>query len=179
MKLRFLSITIPQGSEGNKKLESKFQELLVNLRNTFTGKTVSLEYFGFDQYTYFFMAVEANLFETVEGLVYATFPDAEISETGDYTAHFDAKKQALAGATIELSRSDIYPIKTYDLFEEDSSSRLFSVNSKISGNEQVWVQIIAEPCDDTALFHFKRRILLRDTLKPLVPGFLGNAHVRG
>ena len=77
-KLRYLHIVIPQGTEGNKKLESKFQELLVNMRNTFTGHRVSLEYYGFDQYTYFFVVVEETLFETVEGLVYATFPEAEI-----------------------------------------------------------------------------------------------------
>lgn len=156
--LRYLHIVIPQGSAGNKKLESKFQELLVNMRNTFTGRRVSLEFFGFAQYTYFFIVVEQGLYETVESLIYATFPDAEIRETEDYTAHIDLAKSAIAGAEIRLNHSDIYPVKTYDLFEEDSASRLFSVISKIATNDQVWVQIIAEPQDDSGLFHFLRRI---------------------
>ena len=78
-KLRYLHIMIPQGTQGNPKLESKFQELLVNMRNTFTGKRVSLEFFGFAQYTYFFIVTEDKVFETIEGLVYATFPEAEMT----------------------------------------------------------------------------------------------------
>ncbi|MDD4318937.1 MAG: type IV secretion system DNA-binding domain-containing protein [Candidatus Peribacteraceae bacterium] len=159
--LRYLHIVIPQGTEGNKKLESKFQELLINMRNTFTGKRVSLEFFGFAQYTYFFMVVDQQLFSTVESLIYATFPDAEIRETDDYTTRFDPKKQSIACANVELKHSDIYPIKTFDVFEEDSASRLFSVISKIGPSDQVWVQIIAEPCDDTGFFHLARRIRIR------------------
>ena len=156
-KLRYLHIVIPQGTEGNKKPESKFQELLVNMRNTFTGKRVSLEFFGYGQYTYFFMVLDERLFETVEGLIYSTFPEAEVKETKDYTLNFNPKTQALAGGTVSLHHSDIYPIKTYDVFEEDSGSRLFSVISKIGQDDQAWVQIIAEPTDDSGWYHFKRK----------------------
>ena len=156
MALRTMHIVIPQGTEGHRKLESLFQELLVNLWNTFTGKRVSLEYYGFAQYTYFFIVLEEKLYETVEGLIYATFPDAEVREMKDYTLNFDPKKQALAGAEVTLHHSDIYPVKTYDLFEEDSGSRLFSVISKIGRDDQVWVQIIAEPQNDTGAFHYLR-----------------------
>ncbi|MEK7217870.1 MAG: hypothetical protein AAB728_00215, partial [Patescibacteria group bacterium] len=65
MKLRYLHIVIPQGTEGDPKLESKFQEMLINLRNTLTGKRIGLEYYGFDQYTYFFIVLDETLFETV------------------------------------------------------------------------------------------------------------------
>ncbi len=157
MKLRYLHIVIPQGTEGDPKLESKFQEMLINLRNTLTGKRIGLEYYGFDQYTYFFIVVEDSLFETIEGLIYSNFPDAEIKEADDYTKLFDASKRALAGAEITLRHSDTYPIKTYDMFEEDSASRIFSMISKIGANDQVWVQIIAEPQDDTGWFHFTRK----------------------
>ncbi len=162
--LAYLHIVVPQGTEGSKKQESKFQELLINLRNTFTGKIVSLEFFGYAQYTYFFIVVEKALYETLEGLVYATFPDAEIKEAQDYTAAFDPKKQALAGAVMTLAQSDVYPIATHDLFEEDSLARLFSAISKIGSQEQVWVQILAEPKDDTGGFHLARKWRLRRSL---------------
>jgi hypothetical protein len=158
MKLRHLHIIVPQGQEGVKKLESKFQELLVNMRNAFTGKRVALEYLGINQYTHFFVTIEEALLETVEGLIYSTFPDAEIQDTEDYTNMFSPENAAIAGAEIVLHHSDIYPIKTYDMFEEDSSTRLFSVISKIDSGDQVWVQIIAEPCDDTGSFFFQRSV---------------------
>ncbi len=161
MALSHLHIIVPQGVEGQKKPESKFQELLINLRNTFTGTRVSLEFYGVGQYTYFFVAVEERLLETVEGLIYATFPEAEVKEAQDYTLSYDPEHTGIAGATISLHHSDIYPIKTYDMFEEDSATRLFSVISKIPSGDQAWVQIIAEPQDDTAFFHLRRRWAIR------------------
>ncbi len=160
MKLRHLHIIVPQGVEGQKKPESKFHELLINLRNTFTGTRVGLEFYGVGQYTYFFVAVQEQLLETVEGLIYATFPEAEIKEAQDYTLSYDPEHDDIAGATISLHHSDIYPIKTYDMFEEDSATRLFSVISKIPTGDQAWVQIIAEPQDDTAFFHLRRRVAI-------------------
>ncbi len=159
--LAFIHIVVPQGSPGNNKLESKFQELLLNLWNTERGRPVALEFFGYAQYTYFFVAVEKDMLETVEGLIYATFPDAEIKETQDYTLNFDPKKRAIAGAVMHLHHSDIYPIVTYDAFEDDSLSRLFSVISKIPSGDEAWVQIIAEPREDTGMFHFSRKMAVR------------------
>jgi hypothetical protein len=161
MALKHIHIIVPQGSEGNTKLESKFHELLVNMRNTFTGKRIALEYLGINQYTHFFVTLEERLLETVEGLIYSTFPDAELQEAADYTALFNPETHALAGADITLHHSDTYPVKTYDLFEEDSASRLFSVMSKITIGDQAWVQIIAEPMDDTGLFLFLRSLRMR------------------
>lgn len=154
---------MPQGSEGNIKLESKFHELLVNMRNTFTGKRISLEFLGVNQYTHLFVMMEERLLETVEGLIYSTFPDAELQETGDYTQWYDASTHTMACSNILLNRSDTYPVKTYEMFEEDSASRLFSVISKIKIGDQAWVQIIAEPKDDTGLFLFLRSFRMRLT----------------
>lgn len=154
--LRFLHIVVPQGAEGTTKLESRFQELLISLRNTVTGKNISFEFFGHEQYTYFFIVMDETLKETIEGLVYSTFPDAEIREVADYAAQFDPKTQYIAGTDLRLRERDVYPLRTYDHFEEDSMSRLFSVISKIERGERVWVQIIVEPHDDTASYHFMR-----------------------
>jgi hypothetical protein len=161
MALRTLHIVVPQGTEGNHKLESKFQEMIVNLRNTVTGRRISFEFFGYNQYTYFFVVLEEDLYETVEGLVYATFPDAELKETQDYAEQFDAAHEDIAGAEIHLQRADVYPVKMYDAFEEDSLARLFSTISKIGTGERVWIQIISEPRDDTGMYHLLRTWRLR------------------
>ena len=154
--LRHLHITIPQGEEGHIKMESKFQELLISLRNTVTGVRFSFEYYGYEQYTYFYVTVADTFQKTIEGLIYSQFPDAEISETEDYTKQYDPEKQVVAGVQLKLREKDVYPIRTYEQFEDDSMSRLFSVVSKIQSGEQVWVQINVEPFDDTAKFHFLR-----------------------
>ncbi len=155
-KLRYLHIIVPQGTPENPKMEEKFQGLLLNLRNTVMGKRFSFEYFGHGQYAYFFIVVEEQLKETIESLIYSTYPDAEIQETEDYVKQFNPKTQALAGADILMHHADVYPIKDYTEFGEDSMSRLFSVISKIGPRDQVWVQIVVEPLNDTAGFFFRR-----------------------
>ncbi len=158
MALSYLHVIIPQGSEEQVKMEPKFQELLISLRNTVTGVRFSFEYFGYEQYTYFYVVVAERYKETIEGLIYSIFPDAEIKPTKDYTEIFDTNTQAIAGCSLKLKERDVYPIRTYDQFQEDSMSRLFSVNSKIASGERVWTQIIVEPHDDSAVYHAKRNI---------------------
>jgi hypothetical protein len=159
--LRFLHIIVPQGTEGNTKLESKFQELLLSLRNTVTGKRVSLEYYGIGQYTYFYVVVPEELLDIIQGLIYSLYPDCEIKEVEDYTRSIHPSTSGIAGATLSLHHSDIYPIQTYDAFEDDSAIRIFSALSKIPTGDSAWVQIIVEPQDDHVFFHFFRRWALR------------------
>ena len=171
-KLYHLHVVIPQGTDENVKMESKFQELLISLRNTVTGERFGFEYYGYEQYTYFYITMNEKFKETIEGLVYSRFPDAEINETKDFTLTFDPSKEHIAGAYLKLNEQDVYPIRTFEQFvsqreegaistsqtREDSMSRLFSVISKIEHGEKVWVQMIIEPQDDTARFHFFRSV---------------------
>ncbi len=156
MKYHYLHVIVPQGEAENPKKEELFQQVLVNLQNTVKDKVLSLEFFGHEQYTYCYVVVPDNLLETVQGLIYSTFPDCEIKPTGDYTGHFDPEKHAVAGTHLKLDYFDIYPIKTYEQFTEDSQSGLFSVISKIASDEQVWVQIVIRPKNESAGYHFKR-----------------------
>jgi len=158
--MKYFQIIVPQGDDAKKK-ESLFKELLENMHHTIHEHTVSLEILGFEQYTYFFCACQDKLFETIEGLFYSTYPDCEIKETSDYVDAFDPSKMAVAGAEIRLKFGDVYPFKTYDHFDDDSQSRLFSTISKIPSGEQVWIQLVVQPEEETAGYHLRRRILLR------------------
>ncbi len=161
MKYHYLHIIVPQGEPANPKKEDLFMQVLVNLQNTVKGKVLSFEFFGYEQYTYCYMVVPDNLLETIQGLVYSTFPDCEIKSTKDYTTLFNPAKHAVAGTHLKLKFFDIYPFKTYDQFTEDSQSGLFSVISKIASEEQVWVQIVIRPKNETAGYHFKRNWAMR------------------
>ncbi len=154
-------MVVPQGESDNPKKEALFEQVLVNLHNTVKNKMVSLEFFGYEQYTYFYVVVPDELLETVEGLIYSTFPDCEIMPTQDYTNAFDSSKKAYAGANLKLKFFDIYPIKSYEEFTKDSQSGLFSVISKITSGEQVWIQIVINPVNESAGYHFKRRWSMR------------------
>ena len=161
MKLHYLHVIVPQGEEAHAKKESLFQELLVNLQNIIKNKVISLEYFGFDQYTYCYIIVPDDLLETVEGLFYSSYPDCDIRRTKDYTLKFHPESQAIAGTTLKFRFRDVYSAKSYDDFAEDSQSNLFSVVSKIATNEQVWVQVVINPKEESAWYHFSRNWAMR------------------
>jgi len=160
--MKYFQVVVPQG-DGEKKKEKMYEELLVNLHKTAHGAQLSMEYFGYEQYTYLFFAVPDSLFETIEGLLYATFPDCEIKETSDYVDNYKPGngKLFLTGARMKLRWGDIYPFKTFGHFEDDSQSRLFSIISKIASGEQVWVQFVIHPIGETAGYHFRRRIVVK------------------
>ncbi|MBU0705592.1 type IV secretion system DNA-binding domain-containing protein, partial [Patescibacteria group bacterium] len=160
MKYHYLHIIVPQGEEANPKKEELFQQVLVNLQNTVKNKTISLEYFGYEQYTYCYAVVPDDLLETIEGLIYSTFPDCEIQEVEDYTS-LHRGQEVVAGTTLNFNFFDIYPIKGYENFKEDSQSGLFSVISKIGPGEQVWVQMVINPVNESAGYHFKRNWAMR------------------
>ncbi|MDD3861458.1 MAG: type IV secretory system conjugative DNA transfer family protein, partial [Candidatus Gracilibacteria bacterium] len=98
------------------------------------------------------------IFETVEGLLYSTYPDCEIKEVSDYVDALDLTKKGFCGAKLKLSYGDVYPFKYFDEFEDDSQSRLFSVVSKIANGEQVWLQMVISAKDETAGYHLKVRL---------------------
>ncbi|MFH0838247.1 MAG: DUF87 domain-containing protein, partial [Patescibacteria group bacterium] len=160
MKQHYLHIIVPQGEAANPKKEELFKEVLVNFQNTVKNKSVSLEFFGYEQYTYCYLVIPDDLLETMEGMIYSTFPDCEIQEVEDYTKLLEAK-EAVAGTTLDFKFFDIYPFKGYENFKEDSQSGLFSVISKIASGEKVWVQIVINPIAETAGYHFKRNWAMR------------------
>jgi len=157
MKLRYLHIIVPQGEEANPKKEQLFQQFLNNLYRSIKGKVISLEIFGYKQYAYLYMIVPDNLHALVEGLVYSTYPGCEIVESKDYCQFAKSKNLPFAGARIKLKRTDIYPILNFEDFEVDSLSGLFSVISKIQQDEQIWIQLLVSPKDDSWRYHLARR----------------------
>ncbi len=154
--MEFLHVIVPQGTAENPKKENLFLHLLNNLHNTAKGKILSLEMFGYKQYTYFFLGCKPEDVKLIEGLIYSIYPECEIKPNKDYTTYYQPQKQVLKGTSLHLQRSDIYPILTYDTFEVDSLSGVFSVISKMDPNDVAWIQILASPRVDNWVYHFIR-----------------------
>ena len=160
-QLEFLHVIIPQGSPENPKKESLFLQFLDNLHKSAHGKVFSFEMFGHNQYTYFFVGCDPGSTKLIEGLMYATFSDAEIKHVEDYTGLYQPGMQTLKGAILRSRMSDIYPIQTFDHFESDSLSGVFSVISKMNRTDAAWVQMLVSPRDDNWTYHFLRRIRMK------------------
>src|SRR5205807_653992 len=128
--LKHFQFVIPKGTGGVKKMEPQFEEFLSTLSGEVVGKTISLEFLGHNQYVYLCLSADASISDYVESQLFAAFPNAEINAIQDYTESYDPKVQTLAGYSFELKFPDVFPLKEYDQFEEDSAAAIFSFLSK-------------------------------------------------
>ncbi|HEC21193.1 MAG TPA: type IV secretory system conjugative DNA transfer family protein, partial [Candidatus Peregrinibacteria bacterium] len=143
-----LLVKIDQGEGKGEKREVLFEQFLTNLHEVLEGAQASLEIVSYNQHIYFYVTIYRHLKELVSGQIYALYPDTEIVEVEDYVK-IEAVRGKCAGAELYLSRSDVYPFKTHKEFEGDSLANIFSVLSKTDENEQIWVQVLAQPREDT------------------------------
>jgi hypothetical protein len=130
----------------------------------FEGKTLlstSFEIAGIDGVPHFFIRLPKSNRKIVESSIYSQYPEVEITEVPDYTTQVPMdipnKEWDFWGTDFELVKSDVYPIKTYEQFFEetpDSSkeekridplSSLFESISRITKGEQMWIQITMTP----------------------------------
>jgi len=149
--LVYFHIVLPQGEQENPKKESLFEQFLKNLHQIAKGKFLSLEITGFESYAYFYIITDEYLADTIEGLLYSVYPDCEIIRS---SKEHILQTENLAVTTLSNTRKDIYPFLEYTDFEEDSMSTLFSVISKTTGSDGIYVQILISPRDDNWLHHF-------------------------
>jgi len=120
----------------------------------------SLEIVSIEGNIYFFIRCETKHREMIENLIYAQFPQAEVTEVEDYTRFVPTFKQGngweLRGTEFKLKNPDILPLKTYidyglhesfQLEEEqkiDPMVPLFQVLGSLGVGEQAWIQIIIQ-----------------------------------
>jgi len=157
--MEFLQVVVEQGTPDDPKKERRFLQLLENLHKTVSGRRLSFEIFGFNQYSYFFIGCDPDISKLVEGLIYSSFPNCEIRPKQDYSSLADPREDVILGTSLSFQKPDIYPIESYESFEADSLSGIFSVISKLNRNDQAWVQILIQARDDNWSYQLGRRVV--------------------
>ncbi len=119
-----------------------------------------LEILGRGGKVHFLIRVPAVHVETAKSIIYAQYPDLEISEFDEYMTAVPRplpnKEWNIWGADMKLLKPDSYPIKTYPMFFEESSAEreqfkieplaaLLEGMSTLKPEEQIWIQIVASP----------------------------------
>lgn len=108
---------------------------------------------------HFYIRIPDNARDSVESIVYAQYPEAEIFVVDDYTKYVPKdipnKDWELWAADYRLLKPDPYPIKTYTQFETerevleekrvDPLASLLEAMAKVKPGEQLWVQMVAQP----------------------------------
>ncbi len=136
------------------------------------GKTP--DYFSFEiislgGYTQFLIFTPVSYRDLIEASIYAQYPDAEITEVEDYVnripLNFDTAAYDLWGTELQLTKKEVYPIKTYTEFEhalsqelKDPMAQFLEIMSRIKPDEDVWFQIIVSPVSDHWKEHAKKEV---------------------
>jgi len=116
----------------------------------------SFEIVSIDGYVQFLIRTPEQWRDLIESSIYSQYPDAEITEVEDYVKDAPEKypndTHNIWGTEVVLEKHWVYPIKTYEHFEDqvsgeykDSLASLLETMSKIQIGEQVWLQIQVKP----------------------------------
>ncbi|MEK7098116.1 MAG: hypothetical protein AAB906_04685 [Patescibacteria group bacterium] len=173
-KFTLLAIDIPRGNEQSPMaVENMFAYLAgthgsLNLLDIYwDGKfqlSFSFEIVSIDGYTQFLIRTPIPFRNLVETAIYSQYPDAEITEVGDYTEGMPRKypddDYDVWGAEFIQTGDQAFPIKVYQEFEHqfgkpettfrDPMATLMDLCSSLRRGEQLWYQIIVKPIDMNA-----------------------------
>ena len=121
-------------------------------------KNFSFEIISIEGYIQFLIRTEMAYRDLVEAVVYAQYPEAEITEVEDYVdmipAKYPSETHNMFGVEFKLAEADAYPIRTYPSFEykiskddvfSDPMAAILENFSRVGHGENFWLQIIIEP----------------------------------
>lgn len=146
-----LLINVPKN---NDKTPLAAEQMFASLHGIFSKKVefqsqLSFEIVSERKFIRFYVHLPKYLKDFVEGQMYAQYPTIEIKEVDDYIKDVHIKESNLAGCELILNKPDVYPIKTSKLFEVDPLAGITSTLTKLSIDDQIMLQFIIKPVDDS------------------------------
>ncbi|MCC7357304.1 hypothetical protein IT408_02240 [Candidatus Uhrbacteria bacterium] len=121
-----------------------------------TQDTLSFEIVSIDGRIDFVVRAIRQFRDIIEAAVYSQYPDAEINEIEDYTTKvpkdYPDEEWDAWGAEMIPVKSDVYPLRTYPMFEDkvsgefkDPMAAMLETLGRLGPGEQIWWQIILVP----------------------------------
>jgi hypothetical protein len=156
------------------------------VRDGIIQEHVSFEIVARENSIQFYVWTPKHLKDFVESQIYAQYPTVQIREGADDYSRIEIGERTIYGTELALSKSDVLPIKTFVSFEVDPLAGITGVLAKLEeSGEEVWIQILARPVDDSWQEKGKKHIdMLKAGKKPgdfmsqLIAGLLAlPAHV--
>ncbi|MSR68280.1 hypothetical protein EXS66_00660 [Candidatus Saccharibacteria bacterium] len=149
-----LQIIVPRDNDKNElSAEQLFASLHGILKPANSGDKfrdyISFEIVSHDHLIYFYVWCQKRVADYIESQIYAQYPRVQITQLES-----DYSKKRLGDKTpysteIVLTKDEIFPIKTFLTFEVDPLAGITTVLSSLSDNEEMWIQILLEPVDDS------------------------------
>ena len=163
---KLFEVTLPEVTDDKKK---GLKELLTMMEQFYAGMhsvgmtrhnkeknhfTIEIAISNNSEQFVVYAAIPVNRADLFEKQLLAIHPDAKIVEVvDDYNIFADAKDTTV-GAYAYLEQEDIYPIKTYDSFDQDPLNAVLNSFSKLKG-EGAAIQFVMCPEGDKLVRHFQ------------------------
>jgi hypothetical protein len=167
-----LAVDIPRNNEQTPKA---VEQIFSHLSGAYSGfdtyekywegrfnPSFSFELVSVDGYIQYYIRCPRKMRDLVESSIYAQYPEAEISETQDYTAALPTVQPDpewdVFGTEFCLKKPGAYPIRTYEEFEhkaaevmtfKDPVSAILESLAQLKPGEQMWVQWLLTPTDES------------------------------
>ncbi len=149
-----LQIIVPKDNE---KKELSAEQMFASLHGILRPSAedngiqehISFEIVSHDHLIYFYVWCPKHLKDYVESQIYAQYPSVQITEMDNDYSHKNLNGRNAYTTQVVLDKDEIFPIKTFTTFEVDPLAGLTTVLASLNDNEEIWIQILAEPVSDS------------------------------
>ncbi len=171
IKYTLLAVDVPRLNEQTPKA---VEQIFAQLAGAYSGPdtfekywvgktqtTFSFELVSIDGYVQFLIHVAVKFRDLVEAAIYSQYPDAEIVEVEDYAdkepLQYPHPEYDCWGTEFSMRKPSAFPLRTHVQFEhnlseeyfKDPLSPLLEVFSSMKPGEQLWLQFLLSPTDDS------------------------------
>ncbi|KKR63495.1 MAG: hypothetical protein UU03_C0003G0002 [Candidatus Woesebacteria bacterium GW2011_GWA1_40_45] len=146
-----LSVAVPRGNEIKiDAMEQLFASLYSIKKGGWKQKfsfqpAISFEIVAKPEDIRFYVWVPTKIKDLVEKQVHGAYPDAEVTEVPEYNIFNEEGK--VAYKSLQLSKANFYPIKTFKDLATDPLATLTSALAKMGANEAAALQLVISPAD--------------------------------
>ena len=152
-----LLLEIPKANE---KKELAAEQMFASLHGILRSKRelikeghlqehLSFEFASIGNQIRFYVSVPKQLQNFVEGQIYAQYPTVQIYTLSEDYANREITQPIVHTAEVALTDNEVLPIKTFPSFEVDPLAAITATLSKLEEQEEIWVQILTRPIDDS------------------------------
>ncbi len=153
-----LLVEVPKDNE---KKELSAEQMFASLHGILRPKSelmregsmqehISYEIVSKDNRIQFYVWTPRHLKDFVEGQIYAQYPNVRIREGVEDYARTQLGTRKAFTTTLELTKDEVLPVKTFQSFEVDPLAGITAVLAKLEqSGEEMWIQIMARPIDDS------------------------------
>jgi hypothetical protein len=110
-----------------------------------TQTTISFEIVAKQEDIRFYVWTSAKLKDLVEKQIHGAYPDADVAEVDEYNIF--TEKGKVAYKSLQLSKTNFYPLKTFKDLPTDPLSSLTSALGKMGPGEAAVIQILISPAE--------------------------------